>query len=82
MSIEPGRPVTATVSRLQEWQQLWRTATNQAFGYYLRGCADLAMARTPRQAMGALHKWQTCILEHSANTAAEADRLCRAPKGR
>jgi hypothetical protein len=70
-----GQPVTAAVSWSQEWQRLSWTAINQAMGQYLHGCANLAMARTPRQALTALHKTQTGLLRHSAATFAEATRL-------
>ena len=77
MSIALGQPVAAAISRLQEWQQLCRAATNQATGHYLRGCADLAMARTPQQVLAALHKTERGFLKHSADTVAEATRLWR-----
>lgn len=74
MSIELG-PVTVAVGPLQEWQQLSRTAISQAVGQYLHGCADLAMARTPEQALAALHRMQTDVLRRSTDTFAEAARL-------
>lgn len=77
MSIGLGQSVLAAVSPLQEWQQLCWTATSQAIGCYLQGCADLAMARTPRHAMAALHKTQSGLLKHSADTVAEVTRLWR-----
>jgi hypothetical protein len=61
----------------QEWQRLSLAATNQALGHYLRGCTDLVMARTPKQALAALHKTQTDLLRHSADTIAEAAKLWR-----
>jgi hypothetical protein len=42
---------------------------------YLHGCAHLVMARTPRQAVAELHKAQTGLLIHSADTIAKATRL-------
>ncbi len=75
MSIGPGQPISAAVRWAQEWQRLSLTATNRAMRSYLHGCADLAMARTPQQALVALHKTQTGLLKHSADTIAEATRL-------
>jgi hypothetical protein len=46
-------------------------------GHYLRGCADLAMACTPQQALAALERTQTGLAKHSADTIAEATRLWR-----
>lgn len=77
MSIEKGLPNTTGVDRFQEWQQLCWTAINQAIGQYLYGCADLAMARTPLDALAALHDTQTVLLKHLADTVAEAIRLLR-----
>ena len=77
MSSAPVQPVTAAISRLREWQQLYWTATNHAIGHYLHGCADLAMARTPRQALAAVRKTQRGLLKHSADTIAEATWLWR-----
>ena len=34
-------------------------AINRAMGHYLSGCANVAMARTPEQALTALHKTHT-----------------------
>jgi hypothetical protein len=77
MSIGPGRPNPAAGGWAQEWQHLGWTAINRAMGHYLDGCAHLAMAHTPRQAWVALHKTQTGLLKHSADTLAEATRLWR-----
>ena len=52
-----------------------RTMTNQAIGHYLRGCANVAMARTPRQALAALHKTQASLLRHSGDAFARVARL-------
>lgn len=77
MSIGPGQPISAPVRWAQEWQRLSLTATNQAMGHYLHGCANVAMARTPQQALAALHKTQTGLLRHSVHVFAEATRLWR-----
>jgi hypothetical protein len=77
VSVVSGQPVTAAVSRLQEWQQLFGTTINQAIGLYLYGCADLVMARSPRQALAALHKTQRSLLKHSAKTVGEITGLWR-----
>jgi hypothetical protein len=53
------------------------TATNQAMGHYLSGCANVVMTRTPRHALAALHRMQTGLLNHSADTFAEVARLWR-----
>jgi hypothetical protein len=45
--------------------------------HYLRGCANVAMARTPHQALTALHELQTVLLRYSADTFADATRLLR-----
>lgn len=75
MSLEVGQPVSVAVRWAQEWQRLTLTATRQALGRYLHGCAKLAMARTHQQALAELHKTQTGLLGHSADTFAEATRL-------
>jgi len=62
---------------VQEWQRLGWNATSQAMGHYFQGCASLAMTRTPRQALAALHAIQTGLLRHAADTLAEATRLAR-----
>jgi len=77
MNIGLGQTVTAAVGRLRELQQLSRTATNQAIGHYLHGCADLVMARTPHEALTALYKTQLALLRHSTDTFTEATRLGR-----
>jgi hypothetical protein len=61
----------------QQMQRLSLTATNQVLGLYLRGCADIVMARTPMEALAALNKMQTDLLRHSADTIAEAAKLWR-----
>ncbi len=77
MSIEPGQPIAAAIQWAHEWQRLSWTMTNQALGHYLRGCASVAMTRTPQQALAALHKTQTDLLRNSADTFAEVARLLR-----
>jgi hypothetical protein len=77
MHIVPDTPKSDTVRWAQQLQRLRLTATNQALGLYLRGCADLVMARTPQQALASLHKTQTDLLRHSAHTIAEAAKLWR-----
>ncbi len=77
MNIGPGQPIAAAVGWAQEWQRFGWTAISQAMGHYLQGCAHLAMANTPQQALAALHKTQTGLLRHSADTFAEAARLWR-----
>jgi len=77
MSIGPGRPIDAAIRCTHEWERLSWTAMNQAMGHYLRGCANVAMARTPQQALAAVHETQTALLRHSAETFAEAARLWR-----
>ena len=77
MSIGSGQPGSAAVKWTQQLQRFSLTATNQAMGHYLRGCANVAMARTPQQALAALHKTQTDLLRHSADTVAEAVKLWR-----
>jgi hypothetical protein len=53
------------------------TAINQAMEHYLRGCANIAMARTPQQALVALRKTQTSLLGHSGDTFAQVAMLWR-----
>jgi hypothetical protein len=77
MSIGPGQPISPAVGWAEEWQRLGWTAINQAMGHYLRGCANVAMARTPQQALVALHQTQTSLLRHSADTVAQITRLWR-----
>jgi hypothetical protein len=68
MGIGAGQTGHRADRSVQAWQRLFRTATNQALGHYLHGCAGVAMARTPQQALAALHRTQTTLLRHSANT--------------
>jgi len=75
MSIESDQLLSDAVQCAQQLQRLNVIAVHQAMGHYLRGCANLAMARTPEQAMAALHKTQTDLLGHSARTIAEAAKL-------
>ena len=77
MRIEPGQPIAAAVGWAQEWQRFGWTVTKHSMGYYLQGCAHFAMAPTPRQALAELHKTQTRLLRHYADTFAEATRLLR-----
>ena len=77
MSIGPGQPISPAAWRAQEWQRLGWTAINQAMEHYLRGCANVAMTRTPQQALAALHKMQTSLLRHSGDTFAQVARLWR-----
>ena len=80
MSVGPGQPISAAVRSAQDWQHLSLTAINRAMGHYLHGYANLAMARTPQEALVALYKTQAELLRHSANTIAEAARLWRKQK--
>jgi hypothetical protein len=75
MGIGPVEPIVPAVGQAQEWQQLGWMATNQAIEHFLRGCADVAMARTPQQSLAALHETQTSLLRHSRDTLAEIARL-------
>jgi len=77
MSIGPGQPISPAAWRAQEWQRLGWTAINQAMEHYLRGCANVAMTRTPQQALAALHKMQTSLLRHSGDTFAQVARFWR-----
>jgi len=77
MGTAPGQPISATVRWAQEWQRLSWATTNQAMGHYLEGCADIALARTPLQALAALHKTHRGLLGHSTVALAEAARLWR-----
>jgi hypothetical protein len=81
MSIGPGQPNLAGIRWAHEWQHLSWTAMNQAVGHYLQGCANVAMARTPQQALAAVYEAQAVLLRHSMETFAGATRLCasRAP---
>jgi hypothetical protein len=75
MRIGPAQTVVPAVRWAQEWQQLGWTATNQAMDIGLRGCASVAMARTPRQALAALQRTQTSLLRHSGDTFVRIARL-------
>ena len=77
MSIRPKHTLSAAARWAQEWQQLHATAMNRGLGRCLHGWADLAVARTPRQAVATLHRTHTGLLRHSADTIAEATRLWR-----
>lgn len=79
MDVGLDEPVTTAADPLQEWQQLRRTAIRRAIGHYLRGCADLAMARTPLEALVALHEAQTALLRLSAASFAAAAGLLQSP---
>jgi hypothetical protein len=72
-----GHSTSAAVRWLQEWQRLTWTATNQAIGHYLNGCANIALARTPQQALAALHKTHARLLVHSAQILANGVGLWR-----
>ena len=37
-------------------------------GHYLQGCADVAMTRTPHQALAALQKMQAGLIRHAVDT--------------
>jgi hypothetical protein len=77
MIIGPGQFVTVAVSRLQEWQESSRASMSQAMGIYLRGCADVLMARTPLNALTEFHKMQRALLGQSADIfAANAGFSC------
>ena len=77
MSIVPDHPISDAISWAQELQWLNLASANRAMGYYLLGCATLAMARTPQQALVALHETQADLLRHSSHTIAEAAKLWR-----
>lgn len=77
MGIPPGRSISAAVSQAQEWQRLSLTATNLAMRHYFHGCANLAMAHTPQQALAAAYETQTALLRHWADAFAEVVRLWR-----
>ncbi len=77
MRIEPSQPIAAAVGWAQEWQHFGWTATKQSMRCYLQGCAHIAMAPTPQQALAALHEAETGLLRHYADTFAEAARLVR-----
>lgn len=77
MGIGPGQRVPRAVGWAREWQRLSLAAIDQAMGHYLRGCATVAMARTPQQALAALHKTQTSLLRDSADTVAQVTWLWR-----
>ncbi len=77
MSTRRGPPIPAAVRRAQEWQRLSWTTMNQLMGHCLHGCASVAMAHTPRQAVAALHRTQTGLLVHSAHALAQVERLWR-----
>jgi hypothetical protein len=77
MSIGPGQHISAVVKWAQEWQRLSFTATNEFMGRYLHGCANMAMACTPHQALAEVEKTWTSLLRHSAETIGEATRLWR-----
>jgi len=77
MSTERGQADGAAVRWAQEWQRLSATAINQALGHYLNGCANVAMTRTPRQALAAMHATQADLVRHSMETLVAAARLWR-----
>jgi hypothetical protein len=78
MRTVPKQPVSTAVRWAREWQRLSLTASNQAMGCYLRGCADLTMSRTPKHAWDALYKTQCELLGHAMDTYGEATKLWRA----
>ena len=77
MRTPPDQSFSPAVSWSQEWQRLSWTATTEAMGHYFHDYANLALARTPQQALSALHKVQAGLLRHSAESFAEATRLWR-----
>lgn len=68
MSIGSGKPISPALGWVQEWQRLCRTALNRSMGHYLQGCADVAMTRTPHQALAALQKMQAGLIRHAVDT--------------
>jgi hypothetical protein len=77
MKSGPGQPISAAVRRAQEWQRLGWIIISRVMGHYLHGCASVAMAHTPQQALAALHKTQTGLFTHSAHALALANLLWR-----
>jgi hypothetical protein len=77
MSTVAGQPNSAAVRQAREWQRLSWTTINQVLGHYLHGCASVAMAHTPQQALAALHKTQTGLFTHSAHALAQVNKLWR-----
>lgn len=75
MGTGPGQPIAVAVRQTREWQRLIWTTINQVMGHYLHGCAGIAMAHTPQQAMAALHNTQTGLLAHSAHALAQVNEL-------
>src|SRR5436190_21379412 len=61
----------------QDWQRLSRNAIDKGMGHYLRGCANVAMARTLPEAWAALFEAQDTLVRHSAGAVAEAIQLWR-----
>ena len=76
MGIGPGH-TSVSVTWAQEWQRLSRTAIDQAMRHYLRGCANVAMARTPWQALMALQETQISLLRYSVHVFDESTSLWR-----
>jgi hypothetical protein len=77
MNLGPAQATSAPLGWAQEWQRFSWVAFNQAVGLCLQGCANLAMTRTPQQAMAAIHKTHARLLRHSAEAIAEATRRRR-----
>ncbi len=82
MSTGPELPIPCAIRLAQEWQRLSRTAINRAIVLHLRGCADFAMARTPMEALAALHETQAVLLRHSAGAFVQAAELWRRQNGK
>jgi hypothetical protein len=79
MDVGLDQAIASATGPLQEWQQLRRAAIRQAMGHYLSGCADLAMARTPLEALVALREVQTALLRLSAESIGGVAGLLRSP---
>jgi len=71
------QPASVTPEWAQEWHRLGWTAMNEATGHYLRGCADVAMARSPLLAIEAMQQTQSHLLSHSAHVFGDAIILWR-----
>lgn len=77
MSTGPDLPISCTVRWAQEWHQLSWISISRAMAHHLEGCANVAMARTPLEALAALHETQAVLIRHSAGVFVHAAKLWR-----
>jgi hypothetical protein len=80
MSTGPNPPISRAIRSAQDWERLSSIAIDRAIALYLHGCAEVAMARTPMEALAALLETQAAVLRHFAEVLRQADVAARSPR--